>query len=55
MAGARGSALEWAMALLREPARRHALRQRPLPGGMTQLLVVASDADSKALSATAKQ
>ena len=50
MAGAKGSALEWALALLRAPGERHALRQRPLPEGVAELLGVASEPDDAALS-----
>lgn len=53
MAGAKGRALEWALALLRAPGERHALRQRALPGGVTELLTVASEPDDAALAATA--
>jgi DnaJ-domain-containing protein 1 len=44
MAGAQGNALEWALALLRAPAERHALRQRPLPDGVEDLLAIAAGA-----------
>ena len=42
MDGAKGSALEWALALLRAPGERHALRQKPLPGGVDRLLGIAA-------------
>lgn len=43
MDGAKGSALEWALALLRAPGERHLLRQRPLPrDGMDLLLGIAA-------------
>lgn len=41
MASARGDALDWALALARVPGERHALRQRPLPGGMDTVLQIA--------------
>lgn len=44
MDGARGNALECALALLRAPAERHALRQRPLPAGVDVLLGIAAGA-----------
>ena len=42
MAGARGDALDWALALARAPAERHALRERPLPEGIEGLLQIAA-------------
>ena len=43
MDGAKGSALEWALALLRAPGERQGLRQRPLPAdGMDVLLGIAA-------------
>lgn len=54
MAGAGGSALEWALALLRAPGERHALRQKPLPPGMERLLGVAAGAMPDALAETAR-
>ena len=43
MEGAKGSALEWALALLRAPGERQGLRQRPLPAdGMDLLLGIAA-------------
>ena len=43
MDGAKGSALEWALALLRAPGERQGLRQRPLPeDGMDVLLGIAA-------------
>ena len=42
MDSAKGDALEWALALLRAPAERHALRQKPLPAGMDRLLGIAA-------------
>jgi curved DNA-binding protein CbpA len=43
MDGAKGSALEWALALLRAPVERQGLRQRPLPAdGMDVLLGIAA-------------
>ena len=44
MAGATGNALEWALALLRAPGERHALRHKPLPAGMERLLGIAAGA-----------
>jgi len=54
MVGARGSALEWALALLRAPGERHALRQKPLPLGMDRLLGVAAGAMPDALAEAAR-
>ena len=51
MDGAKGSALEWALALLRAPGERHALRQKPLPAGMDVLLGIAAGAMPEALAA----
>ena len=42
MAGAKGSALDWALALLDAPGERHALRAKPLPPGVDSLLAVAA-------------
>ena len=42
MDGAKGSALEWALALFRAPGERYVLRCRPLPAGMDDLLGVAA-------------
>lgn len=43
MDGAKGSALEWALALLRAPGERQGLRHRPLPAdGMDVLLGIAA-------------
>ena len=50
MAGARGDALDWALALARAPGERHALRQRPLPEGMDTLLQIAGGAQGAALA-----
>lgn len=44
MAGAKGTALEWALALSRAPMERHALRQRALPEGIDAVLGIAADA-----------
>ena len=44
MGSATGDALEWALALLRAPGERHALRQRALPAGMERLLGIAAGA-----------
>jgi hypothetical protein len=50
MAGARGDALEWALALAAAPAERLALRQRPLPDGIAALLQVAGGGATTALA-----
>lgn len=50
MAGAKGSALEWALALMQAPGERHALRQRPLPDGVDALLSIASGTRSSPLA-----
>ena len=56
MNGAKGSALEWALALLRAPAERHLLRQRPLPQeGMEQLLGIAAEAMPGVLAEQARR
>lgn len=55
MAGGKGSALEWALALLRAPGERHALRQRDLPGGMDVLLSVAGETNVGVLSRLAAE
>jgi len=54
MDGARGNALEWALALLHAPGERHALRQRPLPGGMHTLLGIAAGTMSDASAEAAR-
>jgi curved DNA-binding protein CbpA len=51
---ATGDALEWALALLRAPAERHGLRERPLPGGMDRLLGLASGATSEVSAEAAR-
>jgi hypothetical protein len=51
--GAKGSALEWALALLRAPGERHALRQKPLPAGMEHLLGIAAGVVPDALAEAA--
>lgn len=51
MAGARGDALEWALALAEAPGERHALRRRPLPEGMELLLQVAGGHEGPVLEA----
>ncbi len=53
MAGARGDALEWALALARAPAERLVLRQRPLPEGIEGLLQIAAGGGGAALSEAA--
>ncbi|MFN7183638.1 MAG: DnaJ domain-containing protein [Thermomonas haemolytica] len=50
MDGAKGSALEWALALLQAPGERHLLRQKPLPDGMESLLAIAAGAAPEALA-----
>ncbi len=50
MGGARGDALDWALALSRAPAERLVLRQRPLPEGIDALLQIASGHNGEALS-----
>ena len=50
MPGARGDALEWALALARAPAERAVLRQRPLPDGMDSLLQIAIGSRGEALA-----
>ena len=47
MSGAKGNALEWALALLRAPGERHALRQSPLPQGVDRLLAIAAGVESE--------
>ena len=47
-------ALEWALALLRAPGERHALRERPLPGGMERLLGIAAGIESAASADAAR-
>lgn len=49
-----GEALQLALGLLRSPAHRRALQGRPLPGGMTELLEVASGSDLAQQSAAAR-
>lgn len=50
MSGAKGSALEWALALLMAPGERHLLRQRPLPReDMGLLLSIAAGATPEVL------
>lgn len=51
MVGARGDALDWALALARAPGERHALRQRPLPDGIEPLLQIAVGGHGGALQA----
>lgn len=53
MEGAKGSALEWALALLQAPGERHLLRQRPLPDGMEALLGIAAGVMPDALARAA--
>lgn len=51
MSGARGDALEWALALARAPGERHALRQWPLPDGIETLLHIAAAGHGRAVQA----
>lgn len=56
MDGAKGSALEWALALLRAPGERVVLRQRPLPrDGMDTLLAIAAEASPDLLAEQARR
>ena len=55
MSGANGDALEWAVALLHAPGERHALRQRPLPDGITELLGIAAATSPESLAIAAKR
>lgn len=56
MSGAKGDALEWALALLRAPGERHVLRQRPLPQeGMELLLGIAAGATPDVLAEQARR
>lgn len=54
MDGAKGDALEWALALLHAPGKRHALRQKPLPVGMGRLLGIAAGAMPDQLAEAAR-
>lgn len=54
MGSAKGSALEWAMALLHAPGERHALRQKPLPEGIAALLGIAAGAMPAELAEAAR-
>lgn len=54
MDGAKGNALEWALALLHAPGERHALRQKPLPEGVDRLLGIAAGAMPDALAEAAR-
>lgn len=53
MARAGGEALAWALDLWRQPGARHALRARPLPDGMEQLLAIAGGASAALAEASA--
>ncbi len=55
MNGAKGDALEWALALLRAPGERYVLRQRPLPEGMELLLGIAAAATPEMLAEQARR
>jgi len=50
VAGAKGSALEWALALLQVPGQRYLLRQKPLPDGMEQLLAIAAGSSPEVMA-----
>lgn len=50
MAGARGDALEWALALVQAPMERYALRQRRLPDGIETLLQIAAHPSGAAVA-----
>lgn len=50
MAAAGDDALHWALALLQAPGERHALRRRPLPGGIERLLLIAGGEAPDALA-----
>ena len=50
MVGARGDALDWALALARAPGERLVLRQRPLPEGMDGLLHIAAGHSGEVLA-----
>lgn len=54
MDGAKGSALEWALALHRTPAQRHVLRNKPLPAGLETLLGIAGGSMPEALAQAAR-
>jgi hypothetical protein len=54
MDGAKGSALEWALALLHAPGKRHALRHKPLPSGIDLLLGIAAGAMPEQLADAAR-
>ena len=54
MNGANGDALEWAMALLRAPGQRHALRHAQLPQRVDRLLGVAAGVLPKELAEAAR-
>lgn len=54
MDGAKGSALEWALALLHAPGERFALRHKPLPAGVEQLLGIAAGAAFNDVSEAAR-
>jgi hypothetical protein len=53
MGGAKGSALEWALALYRSPVERHALRHKPLPEGVSSLIGIAAGSMPDELSKAA--
>lgn len=55
MDGATGTALEWALALLRAPTERRRLRQMPLPEGIGELLTIAANVAPDALAAAASR
>lgn len=54
MTGQAGEALEQAVGLLRAPALRSALRRRPLPGGVGEVLAIASASSEAMRDASAR-
>ena len=54
MTGQGGEALELALGLLRAPALRSALRRRPLPGGIGEVLAIASESSEATRAASAR-
>jgi hypothetical protein len=53
MSGVQGDALDWALALAKAPAERHALRQRALPDGIETLIQIAGGGGADALAKAA--
>ncbi|HEY4530826.1 MAG TPA: DnaJ domain-containing protein, partial [Luteimonas sp.] len=54
MTGQGGEALELALGLLRAPALRSALRRRPLPAGIGEVLAIASESSEATCAASAR-